>query len=294
MSYSKSSNKQYCSCIEFDTKKTRGTVKVYEIKKGVKCSDVLNRQAHINSWCCFFKRWQDYLGSTLIKNDIQLFTMMAKDPDTYFQKIYPWGDYGWFGPFETKEEAIEVGNRQIERNYDVWDVLWRTTFKVGENDYESRNIPGIVGGFNIHGHTLNRDGNICSAITYSSSKYVKNIIDVDGKLVDLWVWEVDGDNNIGLCGLNNTYSNASRKDCYGFTGLNESDEFCLKNDYDSTFLNTNNHCWCCGNYSGLETKYDLISNSGKIDIGPCGNPYQSDKRNGRFKKYDDRNGEQLR
>jgi hypothetical protein len=279
-------NTQYCSCIEFEQKKTKGVAKAYKVKKGSKCSDVLNRQAHINSWCCLFKRWQDYLGSGVIRNDIQLFTLMAKDPRAYYQEVYPWGDYGWFGPFDSEEEAIAAAKKQIEENYYVWDVLWKTTVKTDEDVFERRAIPGIVGGFNVHGHTLNRDGNICSAITYSSTKHIKSILDVDNKMVDLWIWEVDGDNNTGLCGLNNTYSNASRMDCYNFTELNDYEEFCGNNEYDRTIENANTGCWCCGNYSGLVTKYDLIRNNGLIDIGPCGNPYQSDKRNGRFKKFD--------
>ena len=80
-------NTQYCSCIEFEQKKTKGVAKAYKVKKGSKCSDVLNRQAHINSWCCLFKRWQDYLGSGVIRNDIQLFTLMAKDPRAYYQEV---------------------------------------------------------------------------------------------------------------------------------------------------------------------------------------------------------------
>jgi hypothetical protein len=279
-------NTQYCSCIEFDEKKTKGVPRTYKVKKGSVCSDVLNRQAHINSWCCLFKRWQDYIGSNIIKNDIQLYTLMAKNPMEYYQQVYPWGDYGWFGPFDTEEDAIAAARKQIEENYHVWDVNWKTAVKTDTSTYETRSILGIIGGFNIHGHTLNRDGNICSAITYSSSKKVKNILDVDNKLVDLWIWEVDGDNNFGLCGLNNTYSSGSKIDCYNFTEINDYDEFCGNNNYDRTIDNTNNGCWCCGNYSGLVTKYDLISNNGLIDIGPCGNPYQSDKRNGRFKKYD--------
>jgi hypothetical protein len=281
---------QYCSCIEFESKKTKGTPKVYQIKRGKKCSDVLNRQAHINSWCCLFKRWQDYIGNNIVKNDIQLFSMMASDPDSYYQKVYPWGDYGWFGPFDNEDEALKAANKQIEENYNVWDVLWKTTIKKSEGVYEPRSIFGIIGGFNIHGHTLNRDGNICAAITYSSSKTVKNIVDKDGRLVDLWIWEVDGDNNLGLCGLNNSYSNSSRIDCYSFTEINNFEEFCNNNDYDKTIENVNTGCWCCGNYTGLNSKYDLITNNGQFDIGPCGNPYQSDKRNGRFKKYDKSTG----
>lgn len=280
------SNIQYCSCIEFTTKKTKGVVKAYPVKKGSKCSEVLKRQAHINSWCCFFKRWQDYLGSDIIKNDLQLFTLMAKSPAEYNQQIYPWGDFGWFGPYDSEEEALAAGNKQIEENYYVWDILWKTTIKTDTNVYEVRSIPGIVGGFNVHGHTLNRDGNICSAITYSSSKTVKNILDDNGKLVDLWIWEVDGDNNFGLCGWNNTYSNGSRMDCYNFLELNNSDYFCENNEYDHTVNNTNNGCWCCGSYSGLTDKLDLLRANSIVNIGPCGNPYQSDKRNGRFGKYD--------
>jgi hypothetical protein len=280
------SNVKYCSCIEFDAKKTKGIARAYPIPTNKKCSDVLNKQAHINSWCCFFKRWQDYLGSNIIKNDIQLFTLMAKNPLEYKQEIYPWGDYGWFGPFSNENDALAAANKQIEENYFVWDIIWKTKIKIAEDTYQERAVPGLIGGFNIHGHTLNRDTNICSAITYSSTKTVKNILDVDNKLVDLWIWEVDGDNNLGLCGWNNPYSNSSRMDCYNFVEINDYDEFCNNNTYDKTMDNTNYGCWCCGNYTGLTTKYDLIMNNYSIDIGPCGNPYQSDKRNGRFKKFD--------
>jgi len=192
------SNVKYCSCIEFNNKKTKGVAKTYPIPSGLKCSDFLNKQAHINSWCCLFKRWQDYLGSTVIRNDIQLFTLMAKNPLEYKQEVYPWGDFGWFGPYENEKEALEAANKQIDENYFVWNITWKTKIKLSDNTYQERDVPGIIGGFNIHGHTLNRDTNICPAITYSSSKSVKNIVDSNGDMVDLWIWEVDGDNNLGL------------------------------------------------------------------------------------------------
>ena len=286
-------NENYCSCIEFDQKGGRGTPAVYSVRVGQKCSSVLPYQAHINSWCCLYSRWKDYLGEE-IKSDIDLFQRMVIDPDKYNQKIYPWGDYGWFGPFTTKEEAIQAANKQITENYLFWYVEWKAQLKVkndnGAEVFDTRNVPGIVGGFNIHGHTLNRDGEYCSAITYSSSKYVRNLKNKDGHLVDMWIWEVDGDNNKGTCGWKNSKTKASKINCSSFIGLNDYTEFCNENDYDPTFRNTNTGCWCCGNYVNMTTKLDLIQNRNTLNIGPCGNPYQSDKRNGRFKKYDTKSG----
>jgi hypothetical protein len=288
-----SSTENYCSCIEFESKGGKGTPKVYSVRRGEKCSSVLPLQAHINSWCCLYSRWKDYLGEE-ITSDIDLFQRMAIDPDRYNQKVYPWGDYGWFGPYDTKEEAIAAANRQITENYLFWYVNWKTKIKIkNDNDetiYDTRNIPGIIGGFNIHGHTLNRDGDFCSATTYSSNKNIRSLKNKDGVFVDLWIWEVDGDNNTGTCGWKNTKTKASKMNCFSFSSLNEYTEFCNKNDYDATFNNNNNACWCCGSYSNLTSKLDLIKITTGLNIGPCGNPYQSDKRNGRFGRYDTRPG----
>ena len=171
-------SKNYCSCIEFGEKGSKGKAVVYTVNAGQKCSSVLSYQAHINSWCGLYRRWKDYLGES-VKTDLDLFKMMAFDPDTYNQKIYPWGDYGWFGPFRTEEEALQAANTQIKENYLYWNVDWQTRIKIkdssGKKVYETRTIPGIVGGFNFHGHTLNRDGDFCSAITYSSDKVVRRM-----------------------------------------------------------------------------------------------------------------------
>ena len=65
-------SENYCSCIEFVGKGSRGTPAVYTVKPGQKCSSVLPRQAHINSWCCLYTRWKDYLGDS-VKSDLDLF-----------------------------------------------------------------------------------------------------------------------------------------------------------------------------------------------------------------------------
>ena len=286
-------SENYCSCIEFSAKGSKGTPSVYTVKPGQKCSSVLPRQAHINSWCCLYTRWKDYLGDS-VKSDLDLFKKMAFDPDTYNQKIYPWGDYGWFGPFRTKEEASSAAQNQIKENYLFWNTQWKTSITLmddfGDPKYEKRSVPGIIGGFNFHGHTINRDGDYCGAITYSSEKTVRKMKDKDGMVVDLWIWEVDGDNNLGTCGWKSNTVKVSKMNCYSFMSLNDSDEFCGNNGYDNSLNNNNIGCWCCGNYTNLVTKFDLIKNKNEINIGPCGNPYQSDKRNGRFGRYDTRPG----
>jgi len=275
----------YCSCIEPQSIGSKGTAGIYKIPRGKKCSDMLPAQAHLNNWCCFYKRWQNVLGNNIIPNDTSLFGLMAKDPKTYNQQIYPWGDMGWFGPFDTQEEAKSAVEKQIFENYSFWDVLWRPMVKIAAESYEQRDIYGVVGGFNIHGQTLNRDGQTCGAVTYYSGKKIQNIIDKTGKNVTLWIWEVDGDNKLGTCV-------SDKNECYRYSTVINKQNFCQNNEKDLTFGNNNYGCWCCGNYVNLTSVDDLYNNPFSINIGPCGNPFQSDKRNGRgkFDKYDNRPG----
>jgi len=288
------SSEKYCSCIEFSTKGTIGIPVAYKISNAVKCSSILPWQAHINSWCGLFFRWEDFLKDNSIKNEIDLFKKMAYDPEAFNQKIYPWGDYGWFGPFDSEDQAINAARKQINENYLVWSVVWKTRIDTSEleqdSKYEVRSIPGIIGGFNIHGHTLNRDGDFCNSITYSSNKYFRRLHDKNGNDMDLWIWEVDGDNTENTCGWKSQKMKSTKMDCYSYIPLDSSDQFCNNNRHDPTANNNNTGCWSCGNYSNLQTKLDLITNKNEINIGPCGNPFQSDKRNGRFKKYDTRPG----